>query len=91
MPILEKAPHKMAAKPPSSEEESVSDFWSSLLHPCSPYSHTLASRTVLCGTSPQPCTLQGMKSRLQSCCEPTEEPGNASKGWEWFQGMLMEF
>lgn len=30
MPIREKAPDKMAAKSPSSEEESVSDFWSSL-------------------------------------------------------------
>lgn len=47
MPILEKAPHKMAAKAPSSEEESVSDFWSSLSLPCSPYSHTFASRLAV--------------------------------------------
>lgn len=30
MPILEKTPPKMAAKSPSSEEEPVSDVWSSL-------------------------------------------------------------
>lgn len=35
MPILEKAPHKMATTSPSSEEETVSEFWSPLFHPCS--------------------------------------------------------
>lgn len=53
MPILEKAPYKMAAKTPSSEEETVSDFWSPLSHPYSLHSHAFASRTVLSGTGPQ--------------------------------------
>lgn len=40
MPILEKAPQKMAAKTLSSEEEMVSNFWSSLSFPYTPHSHT---------------------------------------------------
>lgn len=41
MPILEKAPEKMAAKTLSSEEEKVSNFWSSLTYPYSPHSRAL--------------------------------------------------
>lgn len=94
MPILEKAPQKMAAKTPSSEEEPVSDFWSPVSYPCSPHSPTLASRIVLYRTGPQhlpvhqPCPRLGMKSRLQSCPELAEESGRAWRGGEWLQGML---
>lgn len=41
MPILEKSPQKMEAKPPSSEEEPVSDFWSPISYPFSLHPHTL--------------------------------------------------
>lgn len=50
MPILEKAPQKMAAKTLSSEEETVSNFWSSLsLITTLPTHMPLASRIVLNG------------------------------------------
>lgn len=52
MPILEKAPHKMAAKTLSSEEEPVSDFWSPLSYPYSPHSHALGSQNSPEGNLP---------------------------------------
>lgn len=88
MPILEKTPPKMAAKSPSSEEEPVSDVWSSLSHPCSPYSEAFASRTFLSEIDPQhlpdpqSCTLLCTKSTLQSCPKFVEEPRRAWRVWE---------
>lgn len=79
MPILEKKTHKVAEKASNSEEETVS-LLGALSYLCSPHSHALVSRIVLGGTNtqhfpvPQPCTLLGMRPRLQCCPRPAEEP-----------------
>lgn len=89
MPILEKAPPKMAAKTPSSEEEPVSDFWSPLSYPCSPHSHALASRTVLGGTGPQTSIVLGMRPRQQGLMGLLRSLGGPGAGdWKWLQGVL---
>lgn len=87
-PILEKVPHKMAAKTPSSEEESVSDFWS-------PISTLLSLPTCPCFQNspdwdwppafawPQPCPLLARGpgySPAPSLLRIPEGPGGAEMG-----------